>query len=138
EGRGFALLLRDSGSDLMARVLIVDDDPAIRESAAIALEKAGHRITQAGDAASALQRLNEQKVDVVLSDIYMPGDDGLVLLQAIASRSDPPRVILMTARGSVETTALAQRFGAFDYIAKPFELSELIARVSAAVMKREG
>jgi DNA-binding NtrC family response regulator len=122
----------------MARILIVDDDAGIRESASMALEKAGHRIAQAGDAASALQLLNAQKIDLVLSDIYMPGDDGIALLQAIAARRDPPRVILMTARGSVETTALAQRFGAFDYIAKPFEISDLIAHVAAAVTKREG
>ncbi|MCU1346979.1 MAG: hypothetical protein JWO56_9, partial [Acidobacteria bacterium] len=67
------------------------------------------------------------------SDIYMPGDDGLVLLQAIGERRDPPRVILMTGRGTIETTVLAQRHGAFDYLAKPFELAELIDRVSAAV-----
>jgi len=72
----------------------------------------------------------------VVSDIYMPGQDGLELLEAIAERPDPPRVILMTARGSIETTALAQRGGAFDYLAKPFELSEMIARVAAAVRTR--
>ncbi|HEV7921379.1 MAG TPA: sigma-54 dependent transcriptional regulator [Thermoanaerobaculia bacterium] len=121
----------------MARVLVVDDDAGIRESAALALEKVGHRILQASDAGSALQTLRAQRVDVVVSDIYMPGQDGLALLQAISEQRDPPRVILMTARGSIETTALAQRFGAFDYIAKPFELSELIARVAEAVRKRE-
>ena len=121
----------------MARVLVVDDDAGIRESAALALEKAGHRTWQAADATSALQLLRDQRVDVVLSDIYMPGDDGLALLQAIGERSDPPRVILMTARGSIETTAIAQKFGAFDYLAKPFELADLVARVSAAASKRE-
>ena len=121
----------------MARVLVVDDDAGIRESAAMALEKAGHRTLQAADVFDAQQLLREHRIDVVVSDIYMPGEDGLALLQSIAERRDPPRVILMTARGSIETTALAHRAGAFDYLAKPFELSELIARVSAAVTKRE-
>ena len=121
----------------MAHVLIVDDDDGIRESAALALEKVGHKTFRATDAASALQLLRERRVDVVVSDIYMPGDDGLTLLQAISARNDPPRVILMTARGTIETTALAHRAGAFDYLAKPFELSELIDRVRAAVAKSE-
>jgi DNA-binding NtrC family response regulator len=121
----------------MAHVLIVDDDDGIRESAALALEKVGHKTFRAPDAASALQLLRERHVDVVVSDIYMPGDDGLTLLQAISARNDPPRVILMTARGTIETTALAHRAGAFDYLAKPFELSELIDRVRAAVAKSE-
>ncbi len=121
----------------MAAVLVVDDDAGIRESAAMALRKVGHRVFEASDAASALQLLREQRADVVVSDIYMPGADGLSLLQSIVERDDPPRVILMTARGSIETTALAHRIGAFDYLAKPFELSELIARVAAAIKRNE-
>jgi len=117
----------------MATVLVVDDDAGIRESAAMALEKIGLKTLQAGDVPSALQLLRAHRVDVVLSDIYMPGETGLTLLQAIAERRDPPRVILMTARGTIETTALAQRIGAFDYLAKPFDLGELIARVRAAL-----
>jgi len=120
----------------MATVLVVDDDAGIRESAAMALEKVGLKTLQAGDVTSALQMLRNHRVDVVLSDIYMPGETGLTLLQAIAERTNPPRVILMTARGTIETTALAQRIGAFDYLAKPFDLGELIARVRAALGER--
>jgi DNA-binding NtrC family response regulator len=120
----------------MATVLVVDDDVGIRESAAMALEKVGLRTVQAGDVTSALQALRAHRIDLVLSDIYMPGETGLTLLQAISERRNPPRVILMTARGTIETTALAQRIGAFDYIAKPFDLGELIARVRAALGDR--
>jgi DNA-binding NtrC family response regulator len=120
----------------MATVLVVDDDIGIRESAAMALEKVGLKTVQAGDVTSALQALRAHRIDLVLSDIYMPGETGLTLLQAISERRNPPRVILMTARGTIETTALAQRIGAFDYIAKPFDLSELIARVRAALGER--
>jgi two-component system, NtrC family, response regulator AtoC len=121
----------------MARVLVVDDDAGIRASAAMALQKAGHRTFEASDVASARDLLIQHRFDVVLSDIYMPGEDGIALLQSITERGDPPKVILMTARGSIETTALARRIGAFDYIAKPFELSEVIAAVAAAVRQRE-
>jgi two-component system response regulator AtoC len=121
----------------MASVLVVDDDAGIRESAVMALRKAGHRLLEAADAESALRLLREHRVDVVVSDIYMPGEDGLTLLKAISERRDPPRVILMTARGTIETTALANRGGAFDYLAKPFDLSELIDRVAAAARKSE-
>jgi len=120
----------------MATVLVVDDDAGIRESAAMALGKVGLKTVQAGDVPSALQALRAHRIDVVLSDIYMPGETGLTLLQAIAERKNPPRVILMTARGTIETTALAQRIGAFDYLAKPFDLNELIARVRAALGDR--
>src|SRR5262249_54863294 len=101
--------------------------------AAMALQKVGHRTAQAADAEDARRLIREQRFDVVVSDIYMPGSSGLDLLQSIAERKDAPSVILMTARGTIETTALAQRIGAFDYLAKPFELQELIARVAAAV-----
>jgi DNA-binding NtrC family response regulator len=120
----------------MATVLVVDDDAGIRESAAMALEKVGLKTVQAGDVTSALQALRAHRIDLVLSDIYMPGETGLTLLQAISERGNPPCVILMTARGTIETTALAQRFGAFDYLAKPFDLNELIARVRAALGDR--
>ena len=120
----------------MATILVVDDDAGIRESAAMALEKVGLKTVQAGDVPSALQALRAHRVDLVLSDIYMPGETGLTLLQAIAERKNPPRVILMTARGTIETTALAQRIGAFDYLAKPFDLGDLIARVRAALGDR--
>jgi DNA-binding NtrC family response regulator len=121
----------------MASVLVVDDDAGIRESAVMALRKAGHRLLEAADAESALRLLREHRVDVVVSDIYMPGEDGLTLLKAISELRDPPRVILMTARGTIETTALANRGGTFDYLAKPFDLSELIDRVAAAARKSE-
>jgi two-component system KDP operon response regulator KdpE len=115
----------------MARVLIVDDDPAIRRSAIGALERAGHRTYEAPNAAVALRVVRDHRIDVVLSDIYLTCEDERTLLEALSDRSDPPRVILTTARGS-ETTALGRRPPAFDYIVKPFEVSSLLERVAAA------
>jgi len=120
----------------MARVLVVDDDLAIREMVAMALSKAGFETLRAGSVAEARRRLAE-KPQLVVSDIYMPGEDGLALLAEIREMADPPAVILMTARGSVETAALAARTGAFDYLAKPFDVAVLVERASAAVAARK-
>ncbi len=121
----------------MARVLVVDDDPGILESASLALEKVGHRVFRAASASGAGDVLAEQRVDVVVSDIYMPGEDGLALLQSITRRRNAPAVILMTARGSIETATLAQRIGAFDYLAKPFDIGEFLDRVRAATSEAD-
>src|SRR5581483_2125364 len=107
------------------------------ESAALALEKAGHRVFRAAGAAEAREVLAEQAIAVVVSDIYMPGEDGLELLQSLASRRNRPAVILMTARGTIETATIAARVGAFDYLAKPFDVAALLARVRAAVTPTE-
>ena len=121
----------------LATILVVDDDAAIREAAAIALEKAGHDVRRAARVAEAVAQLERGGVDLVLSDIYMPGEDGLSLLSRIAEGPDAPKVILMTARGSIETATLAARLGAADYVAKPFDLAHLVARVAAALAPRE-
>ena len=88
---------------------------------------------RSGRVAEAVVQLAREPVDLVLSDIYMPGEDGLSLLSRIAERPDPPKVILMTARGSVETATVAARLGAADYVAKPFDVAHLLARVAAAL-----
>src|SRR3972149_6187162 len=116
----------------MARVLVIDDDAAVRETVAIALDKAGHDVNRASTLRGARELLSTARFDVVISDIYLEGETGLELLEEIAEREDGPKVILMTARGSVETAAIAARTGAFDYIAKPFDLHALLDRVSAA------
>ena len=117
----------------MARVLVVDDDAGIRESAAIALEKSGHRVFRASSAAEARAILHDERIEAVVSDIYMPGEDGIELLRAVTASRNAPPVILMTARGTIETAAIAARVGAFDYIAKPFKVRDLIERVRSAV-----
>ncbi len=117
----------------MKTVLVVDDDTAIREMAALALEKSGYTVIRAASAAEARQALSRGRPDLVLCDIYMPGEDGLAVLAETRRLPEPVPVILMTARGSVETAAEAARVGAFDYLAKPFDVARLVERVRAAV-----
>ena len=117
----------------MKRVLVVDDDTAIREMAALALEKSGFAVVRASSAAEARASLAAIRPDLVLCDIYMPGEDGLKVLAETRRLASPPPVILMTARGSIETAAEAARVGAFDYLAKPFDLAHLVERARAAV-----
>jgi DNA-binding NtrC family response regulator len=117
----------------VAKILVVDDDGGIREMVALALENAGHTVSRAASVAAARHVLGQQRVDLVVSDIYMPGESGMDLLAELQGRPVPPRLILMTARGTVETAALASRIGAFDYLAKPFDVGTLLERVAAAL-----
>ncbi len=117
----------------MAKILVVDDDRGIREMVALALENSGHDVNLAGDVAAARQAMARNAVDLVVCDIYMPGGTGLDLLAELQRQASPPRLILITARGTVETAALANRFGAFDYLAKPFDIKVLLERVTAAL-----
>ena len=115
------------------RILVVDDDKAIRETVSLALENSGYAVARARNLAEARAAVREAPVALVITDIYMPGGDGLELLRELSQIVPAPPVILMTARGSVETAALAAKTGAFDYIAKPFDLSALLGRVRAAL-----
>ena len=117
----------------MTRILVVDDDLAIREMVAMALEKSGYRVDRAEGFAAARAAIRERRPDLILSDIYMPGGTGLDLLKEVQERSDPPPLILMTAKGSIETAALAMKDGVFDYLAKPFDLEVMLERVRAAL-----
>ncbi|HYN40237.1 MAG TPA: sigma-54 dependent transcriptional regulator [Thermoanaerobaculia bacterium] len=117
----------------MATILVVDDDAAIRETAALALEKAGYDVRRAASVAEAISLLAQAPVDLVLSDIYMPGEDGLSLLSRLREGPSPPKIVLMTARGTIETATIAARLGVTDYVAKPFDLANLLGRIAAAL-----
>jgi DNA-binding NtrC family response regulator len=80
-----------------------------------------------------MAQLARAPVDLVLSDIYMPGEDGLSLLSRLREGSHPPKIVLMTARGTVETATIAARLGVTDYVAKPFDLAHLLGRIAAAL-----
>jgi DNA-binding NtrC family response regulator len=111
------------------RLLIVDDEALLREDLAFFLEDQGHRVIQAEDGTTALKRLHEFEVDLVLSDLRMPGMGGLELLEAIQTDFPGLPVMILTAYASVETAIEALRRGAADYLLKPLEFEELKIRI---------
>ena len=113
------------------RVLVVDDDEALRESLALLLAAEGYEAVTASDAPSALARLDEP-VDVVLCDVRMPGMNGLELLPELIRRLPGVPVLLMSAYGSGDLAVEALKRGAFDYLAKPFQPSEVLLAIKKA------
>lgn len=110
-------------------LLIVDDEPLKRATLDIELSAAGYRVLQAADPITALQYLEEQPVDVVVTDWRMPEMDGIQLLERIKTRWPQVHVILMTAYSSVDSAVQAMRQGAYDYLSKPFTTDILIRKL---------
>jgi len=120
----------------MSRVLIVDDEQSMRQMVAIALRQDGHDVVTAEDGEVAARELDANRVDVVVSDIKMPGFDGIELLRYAREHCPETEVILMTAYTSTESAIEALRLGAYDYISKPFEIDELKLTVRQAIERR--
>jgi len=116
----------------MQKLLLVEDDPALQFTIQTALEEKGYAVEAVSTTDEAIERLSDQSYPIVISDIYIDRRTGLDVLDA-AKRKDPLcSVILMTGRGTIETVMAATRGGAFDYIAKPFELDTMIDAVERA------
>jgi DNA-binding NtrC family response regulator len=116
----------------MPKLLLVEDDPALQFTIQTALEANGHSVEAVSTTGEAIERLSCESFSIVISDIYIDERTGLDVLDA-ARRKDPHcAVILMTGRGTVETVMAATRGGAFDYIAKPFDLDVMIQTVARA------
>ncbi len=120
----------------MSRILVVDDELSMREFLKILLEKEGHEVTVAPDADRALQIVEDQEVDLVVTDIRMPGMSGLELLTELKNRSREMPVIMITAFASPDDAVLAMKNGAFDYITKPFNVDEIKGVIKAATRKK--
>ena len=113
------------------RVLVVDDHARARESMADILECAGHQVQCCSSAVEALRKLDASSFDVIITDLRMPGMNGLEFIHALSKRNDDAQVVMVTAHASVTTAVDAMRHGAFDYIEKPFnadQLEDLVAR----------
>jgi len=120
-----------------ARVLVVDDEPALLKAVQSLLEKRGWEVVALADPIAATQRLAQQDFDVALLDIKMPQLSGLEMLTAFKHRRPEVEVILMTGHATVETALAAVKAGAYDYLTKPFEDIELVARVVAKAIERK-
>jgi two-component system response regulator PilR (NtrC family) len=120
----------------MAKVLVVDDEKAMRELLTVLLEKQGHAAIAASDGEEALRLVAEERPDLVISDVRMPRMDGIGLLAGLRERDPRLPVIMITAYASSESTIQAMRLGADDYITKPFRVSEIRMVVEKGLARR--
>jgi DNA-binding response OmpR family regulator len=116
-------------------VLVVDDEPTIAEVVARYLERAGYRTRIAADGLRAIDAAAEQRPDLVVLDLMLPGIDGLEVMRRLRERDRGTPVILLTAKGEESDRVIGLRLGADDYVVKPFSPAELVARVDAVLRR---
>lgn len=119
------------------KILVVDDEAAVREALERALRMEGYGVASAGDGEQALKMMPEQSPQAVVLDVLMPGTDGLEVCRRLRASGDRTPVLMLTARDSIEDRVAGLDAGADDYLVKPFALEELLARVRA-LLRRSG
>jgi len=120
----------------MSRVLVIDDEPAIRDAVTYALRSDGFEVDEAGDGEAGLERALSGDHDVVVLDLMLPGMPGTEVCRRLRTESAVP-VIMLTARGAEIDRVLGLEIGADDYVTKPFSMAELIGRIRAILRRRE-
>ncbi len=115
--------------------LVVDDDAEIRTSLTTYLQGFGWRVSAAADGQVMRRLLAADTVDAIVLDLMLPGEDGLALLRWLGTQADAPPVLMLTARGDTMSRVVGLELGADDYLAKPFEPRELVARLQALVRR---
>ena len=119
----------------MAAVLVVDDDPTVREVVITYLTKAGHTVTSAGDGNEALASVALAPPELVVLDLMLPGVDGLEVCRRLRESGGDIPVIMLTAKGSVSDRVVGLETGADDYVTKPFSPRELVLRVDSVLRR---
>jgi two-component system response regulator GlrR len=122
-----------SGSTPSSRLLVVDDDPDMLRLLSMRLESAGYRVTTAASAEAALAQLDVERPQLVISDVRLPGRDGLALFDEVRRRHPALPVILLTAHGTIPDAVEATARGVFGYLTKPYDAKELLDKVSQAL-----
>jgi len=125
------------GMDKPARILVVDDDPALRELLSAYLTDTGFQVDLAADGVAMRRAMELAMPDVIVLDLMLPGEDGLALTRELRSRSDLP-VLMLSARGEEIDRVVGLEMGADDYLAKPFSPRELLARLRALIRRAQG
>ncbi len=119
----------------LARVVVIEDEPAIRRGVVDALRVSGYEVTEAADGERGLEEAVRQGVDLVLLDLLLPKKDGLDILAELHKLRPTLPVIVLTARGTEEDRVRGLKMGADDYVVKPFSARELLARVEAVLRR---
>ncbi len=121
---------------MAAEILVVDDDPEIRHLLKVALAREGYCVSEASDAAGTQTRLERGGIDLITLDLTLGSDDGLSIARHIRATSDVP-IIMITGKGDAIDRVVGLELGADDYISKPFNLREVVARVRAVLRRHE-
>ena len=116
------------------QLLLVEDDASIREVATLGLEQSGFAVTSAGDGREGLIQFRQGHFDLVVLDVMLPSLDGFEILREIRKDSQAP-VVMLTARSDLHDVVVGLELGADDYVTKPFELPELVARIKAVLRR---
>ncbi|MBS2533904.1 response regulator transcription factor [Catenulispora sp. NF23] len=127
--------MANSERSASARILVVDDDPEVREAVCEAMRVEGHEVAGAADGVRALAAVSAWSPDALVLDVLMPGLDGLAVCRRLRALGDRVPILVLTARGSVSDRVDGLDAGADDYLAKPFALRELQARVRALLRR---
>lgn len=117
----------------MKKILVVEDHESLRQGIVETFQRSGHRVAGAADAETAMRLISEEFFGAVITDVSLPGKSGLEVLKAAKTANPLTTVIVMTAYGTVENAVEAMRFGADDYIQKPFQIEELELKVSKSL-----
>ena len=117
-----------------ARILVVEDEPSIREVLSLYLRRAGYQVTVVGDGREALTALSSQMPELVVLDLMLPEVDGLEITRWLRERGDTP-IIMLTARREEQDRIAGLEMGADDYVVKPFSPQELVSRVRAVLRR---
>jgi len=119
-----------------ASILVVEDEEKIARVLELELEYEGYKVVKANDGLEGLRQIREHKWDLVLLDVMLPGMSGVELLRRIRKGDDQTQVIMLTARDGLEDKVTGLDLGANDYVTKPFQMEELLARIRAALRMR--
>ena len=123
-------------AQVLPLVLVIDDEPGIRDFVQLGLEAEGFRVAASPTAADGLERIRSEAPGAIILDAGLPDADGFELLAVLRAETDAP-IVMLTARGEIEDRVRGLELGADDYIAKPFHLAELLARLKAHLRRRE-
>lgn len=120
------------------RVLLVEDDAMVGEAVQGALKDASYAVDWVRNGATALSTLDGQRYDLVLLDLGLPGQDGLTVLSRVRAKNNPVPLLIITARDGLDDRLRGLDGGADDYVLKPFEMAELLARMRAVLRRKSG